>query len=300
MMGPNIYCNSEPAELNTQYDWSLIPLRYNWVATDRNGRVYAYVDEPHHDDYSWHSQLSFGDDDFAQVFDNINRDDGCEDWEDTLEARPLITCETPAELNTQYDWSLIPLRYNWVATDRNGIVYAYTYKPYTDDSSHHEWQIHGRGVDNVADFARIFDNIYRDDECEDWKDSLEARPLITCETKKELDLTKPLARSDVPGTYEYIREISTGYLLIHTSPGGRYTRSVIMDNLDSLKNADDCPPPEKVGSATIVVIDDIYNDRYIDKMIGDNPLLQMGDKLVAKLLVTYTESTGWTTTEIEL
>lgn len=73
----------EPIEAKkTIYDWSKIDKKYNWAATDLGGDIYAYAIKPeiHAIDPRW----------FSSIGDKLveHKIEQCDDWEDSLEARP--------------------------------------------------------------------------------------------------------------------------------------------------------------------------------------------------------------------
>ena len=79
------------------------------------------------------------------------------------ETRNRLTGE-PAK-KTIYDWLNIPPEFKWCATDLGGDIYAYTTKP----------EIH---LINHIWFGAIEDKLveHKIEQCDDWEDSLEARP----------------------------------------------------------------------------------------------------------------------------
>lgn len=68
-------------------------------------------------------------------------------------------------MGTKYDWSTIPVEANWAATDENGLTCCYTTKPFMWGN---EWLV--KELDEVV-------LCYRSEPKEDWKDSLEQRPV---------------------------------------------------------------------------------------------------------------------------
>lgn len=101
-------------------NWECIPDRYNWVAMDKNGQWYAYVERPQMDNAAWiggNPWLASG-----GMRGNI-------DWDKSLVARPGITTGwkpvTPA-----INWDTVPKQYNWAAMDGDdGQWFAYDLKP---------------------------------------------------------------------------------------------------------------------------------------------------------------------------
>ena len=74
------------------------------------------------------------------------------------------------ERKPRYDWSNIPLEYDWAATDKNGTVYAYTNKPVTNVEG--EYWYDGKGSAK---------HIRPGSFTADWRDSLEQRPDVAPE-----------------------------------------------------------------------------------------------------------------------
>lgn len=78
----------------TIYDWSKIPEKFNWCATDYTGEEYAYTQEPEQSQNtkSWAASTSV---EISLIQESWGT---CEDWEDSLEARPM-TLYRIVELN---------------------------------------------------------------------------------------------------------------------------------------------------------------------------------------------------------
>jgi len=71
-------------ERKPRYDWSNIPLEYDWAATDRGGAVYAYINKPSCREpvNFWISKNS------GDMFRLCAGHQITEDWRDSLEQRP--------------------------------------------------------------------------------------------------------------------------------------------------------------------------------------------------------------------
>jgi hypothetical protein len=93
-----------------------IPEGYNYAAVNGNGSAYAFKYEPRLGVYAW----SLGNDSFCigRKFDNAN-------WENSLIRKQALKRLTMGD---------IPKGYTWAATDRNGIAYAYKFKPTIADN----------------------------------------------------------------------------------------------------------------------------------------------------------------------
>lgn len=72
---------TEPTTPKTRYDWSKAPDWANWIATDRDGYVWAYQEKPKENLGCWYASGNY-------PFSSIENVGLCEDWADSLEARP--------------------------------------------------------------------------------------------------------------------------------------------------------------------------------------------------------------------
>jgi len=97
----------------------------------------------------------------------------------------------------RYDWSNIPLEYDWAATDRGGTVYAYKNRP-VHDAVRDYW------------YAGKFTAYIRPGSfTADWRDSLEQRPeeveaAVKVADEKVLDLSKPIQLKDTKSPVNYL------------------------------------------------------------------------------------------------
>jgi len=85
----------EPAR-KPRYDWSNIPPEYEWVATDKNGTVYAYKNKPFCKD---HANFWIGKDS-GDMFLLCAGQQITKDWRDSLEQRPDVAPEHDIEAHT--------------------------------------------------------------------------------------------------------------------------------------------------------------------------------------------------------
>lgn len=84
-------------------------------------------------------------------------------------AQRKVLEERGAGTTSRYDWSQVPEGYDWVATDRCGVVYAYLNKPIIKNKF-------GFWVNLVSKCSRMLTIPIPHEECTDWRDSLEQRP----------------------------------------------------------------------------------------------------------------------------
>jgi hypothetical protein len=195
---------------------------------------------------------------------------------------PMLT-----ELNTlrrvvnnpvpKYDWSALPAQYLWAATDKNGSVFAYIDRP-------EKYVMYGNWNDQNCDSSKYVQlQSHSASNYLEWEDSLEARPCSPFVDTATLDLTKPMIRSGVDGTFEFIREVTGGYLFIHTSDD--IICPEIVDSLSTFKN---------INEFTYIV--------YLveDKRTHRQYLTQSPEwaNIISTLVVKYNTNSGWTTTEI--
>lgn len=85
-------------------------------------------------------------------------------WQE-MRAEDVSTPEKPA---TRYDWSLVPEKFWFVATDRGGAVYMYESEP---EASRLDWRNTSAG-----DAAHYPESTPDYSHTPDWRDSLERRP----------------------------------------------------------------------------------------------------------------------------
>lgn len=68
-------------------------------------------------------------------------------------------------MKTKYDWSNVPLKINWIATDADGVARGHAREPVIDHPE--EWS-----SDQYYNYPIIGKDLFNGD----WKDSLEERP----------------------------------------------------------------------------------------------------------------------------
>lgn len=72
-------------------NWDQLHPDYNWIATDKDGRSFAYTEEPYNSGYSWsHRSGSYSPE--LSVFASFKA--GTCDWKDSLVQRPQKQGET--------------------------------------------------------------------------------------------------------------------------------------------------------------------------------------------------------------
>lgn len=175
----------------------------------------------------------------------------------------------------KYDWSNIPAEYRWAATDKNGRVFAYTDRP-EKYVQFNNWN------DRLKDSTKYVElRSPHMTEYADWENSLEARPSSSSEPT-DLDLTQPLTRIGIEGTFEFIRKVSSGYLLIHTLDDCTY--SVVEESLKSFINIDE------YSTFVYLVEDSITHDRFITHI---EPYDASSYNIISKLFIAYNIKTGW-------
>lgn len=66
--------------MKTKYDWSGVPLEYNWIATDLDGVANAFYNKPNNENHD----MWFDGDDYFQIGTSSFKGN----WQDSLEERP--------------------------------------------------------------------------------------------------------------------------------------------------------------------------------------------------------------------
>jgi hypothetical protein len=102
----------------------------------------------------------------------------------------------PLKKTSRYDWSKIPEGYDWVATDKCGAVYRYRVAPHLNVSG---W---GGASPLWLAPVRDYETVSDGPVCDDWRDSLEQRPVKNTPIFPEHELRE--ARADLAAGQKWI------------------------------------------------------------------------------------------------